>query len=250
MLAERRVLRDISSKSYTIKIAKTKEEEEAAFRLRYNVFIEELNRDFNYEEEKDKDTYDEQSHHLIVIENKTGSVVGTYRLQHYEQAIQGNGFVTDNRFHLDQFPDEILKKGVEVGRACISKEHRNGRVLYLLWKGFAGYLTHFGKRYLFGYSAFDTSDPAVLRNTFNHFKEKGLIHPKYYLDVREAYRLPQNIEINGTTEIDIPTLMQNYFDVGCLVSGGPSYDEKKLAHCVILLDIETISDRTRKLFFG
>jgi len=255
LLAEKRILRDISSKSYTIKIAETEQEAAAAFKLRYDVFIEELSREFKYEEQiveekRDKDAYDDQSHHLIVVENKTGDVVGTYRLQHYQQAVQGNGFVTDKRFHLDQLPDDILKSGVEVGRACISHNHRSGRVLYLLWKGFAGYLTFFQKRYLFGYSAFDTSDPAVLRNTFEHFKENGIIHPEIFIDVRQQYRMPEHAESNGTSDIDIPPLMQNYFDVGCHVCGGPTYDENRLAHCMILLDVESISDSTRKLFFG
>ncbi|TVR29208.1 MAG: GNAT family N-acetyltransferase, partial [Balneolaceae bacterium] len=143
MLIKKRVLSDITSKRYTIKIADAETEVEAALRLRYQVFNEELHRDFNFNENLDKDEYDDQSHHLIVIHNETDEIVGTYRLQTYEQAVRNNGFASEQRFQIDQFPKEVLVNAVEVGRACISKEHRSGRVLFLLWKGFAGYLTHF-----------------------------------------------------------------------------------------------------------
>ena len=250
MLIKSRVLEDITSKRYTIKFAKTEEEVNAALKLRYEVFKKELNRGFDFDKNRDKDEYDDQAHHLIVVDNESDHVIGTYRMQTYQQAVEGNGFVSNNRFHLDQFPDEVLNSAVEVGRACIHKDHRKGRVLFLLWKGFAGYLTHFKKRYLFGYSAYETADPEVLWNTHQHLLENDQIHPEYDIEVREEYKLPERKKNGTTDEIDIPPLLKNYLDVGCYVCGKPSLDDNRLAHALILLDVETISDRTRRLFFG
>lgn len=251
MLIKKRVLSDITSKRYTIKIADAETEVEAALRLRYQVFNEELHRDFDFKEKLDKDEYDDQSHHLIVILNKTDEIVGTYRLQTYEQAVQNNGFASEQRFQIDQFPEEVLVNAVEVGRACISKEHRSGRVLFLLWKGFAGYLTHFNKRYLFGYAALDSKDPQVALNTYNHLQREGVLHPDYHIAPGKDFEIRENDLTGDTDEIDIPPLFQNYLDVGCNICGMPSFErEQQLAHFLILLDIEKISDRTRKLFFG
>jgi len=250
LLIKSRVLEDITSKRYTIKFAKTEEEVNAALKLRYDIFKKELNRGFDFDKNRDKDEYDDQAHHLIVVDNESDRVIGTYRMQTYEQAREGNGFVSDERFHLDQFPDEVLNSAVEVGRACIHKDHRNGRVLFLLWKGFAGYLTNFNKRYLFGYSAFETGDPVVLWNTYYHLLENDQIHPEYDIEVRDEYKLPERKKNGTTDEIEIPPLLKNYLDVGCYVCGKPSLDDNRLAHALILLDVETISDRTRKLFFG
>jgi len=108
LLIKERVLTDIKSKRYTIKIAHTKTEVEAALRLRYQVFNEELHRDFNFKEKLDKDEYDDQSHHLIVILNEINEIVGTYRLQTYKQAVRNNGFASEKRFLIDQFPEEVL----------------------------------------------------------------------------------------------------------------------------------------------
>ena len=251
MLIKDRVLSDIKSSRYTIKIADNETHVEAALKLRYEVFKKELNRNFKFNEQRDKDEFDDQSHHLIVLDNDSDDVVGTYRLQTYEQAKSGNGFVSEKRFHLEQFPDDILKNAVEVGRACIRKEHRSGRVLFLLWKGFAGYLTHFEKRYLFGYAALEPGSPEVAMNTYHHLKEQGFIHPEQQVDVKEEFQIDSNLNIPQGLEVDIPPLFQNYLDVGCHVCGKPSYNkEAQLAHFLILLDIENISDRTRKLFFG
>ena len=251
MLIKERVLSDISSKRYTIKIAHTEAEVDAALRLRFRVFNEELHRDFNFRGNIDKDEYDDQSHHLIVIHNETDEIVGTYRLQTYEQAVQNNGFVSDRRFHIDQLPEDVLVNAVEVGRACISKEHRSGRVLFLLWKGFAGYLTHFNKRYLFGYAALDSKDPQVALNTYNYLQSEGILHPEYRVEPRKDFEIREGDLSGSTDEIDVPPLFQNYLDVGCNICGMPSFErEQKLAHFLILLDIKNITERTRKLFFG
>lgn len=251
MLIKDHVISDVASRRYTIKFAKTEEEVEAAQRLRYNIFKEELDRNFLFENGIDKDKYDDQAHHLIVVHNESDTIIGTYRLQSYDQAKQGNGFTTDVRFKLNRLPDEVLKNAVEVGRACISEKHRSGRVLFLLWKGLAGYLEHFKKRYLFGYAALESKKPHVALQTLNYLDKENHLHPEYHIETRESYKLEWSDDMPRTDEIDIPPLFQNYIDVGCTVCGGPSYDrELNLLHFVILLDVETISEQTRKMFFG
>lgn len=251
MLVKDDVIKDVSSQQYTIKFAKTEEEVDEALRLRYRVFKNELNRNFSFKEGRDKDAYDDQAHHLIVVNNKDESIIGTYRLQSVEQANEGVGFTSNVRFHLDQFPEGILKNGVEVGRACISEEHRSGRVLFLLWKGLAGYLEHFDKRYLFGYAALDTTRPNVALQTYDYLKKEGHLQPDFYLEPREGFGLEWEKNMEETDEIDIPPLFQNYIQVGCKVCGGPSYDRKlNLLHFLILLDVKNISERTRIMFFG
>lgn len=250
MLVKERVLKDIISRKYTIKIANTEEEVDAALKLRYRVFKEELNRDFNFDEEKDKDKYDDQSHHLVVINNEDNSIIGTYRLQTYEMANNANGFSSEERFHINQFPDDVLQNAVEVGRACISKEHRSGRILFFLWKGFAEYLTHFNKRYLFGYAALDTTSDQIATNTYHHLKSEGFLHPEYLVEPKDSYKIKETVRPDQDSGVDIPQLLQNYLDVGCHICGKPSYNQNGLTHFIILLDVEKISDRTRKLFFG
>src|SRR5690625_7575607 len=98
-----------------------------------------MDRNFKFGKSIDHDEYDAQCHHLIVKENSTGEVIGTYRLQTRERAEKGIGFYTSKRFKLEDLPDEVLDEAVEVGRACIHEDHRNVRGLFMLFIGLACY---------------------------------------------------------------------------------------------------------------
>ncbi len=251
MLAKASVLHDIRNHHYNITIAQSEEDVEAALRLRFNVFSRELDRNFKFGKGIDRDEYDAQCHHLIVKENSTGEVIGTYRLQTRERAEKGIGFYTSKRFKLEVLPDEVLDEAVEVGRACIHEEHRNGRVLFLLWKGLAGYLEYYKKRYLFGYSALQTTNLNVAISTYNYLLEKEYVSRDYRVPVREEYTCKPDADQGEEGVLDIPPLFKNYLDVGTRICSLPAHDkELNLLHFMILLDVEKISDRTRKMFFG
>lgn len=251
MLAEKPILKGIENHKYRIQIASDESQVEEALSLRYRVFGEELNRQFSFKGKKDRDEYDDQSHHLLVIEKETGSIIGTYRLQRYEQAMEGNGFASSRRFVLDVLPDDLLRKSFEVGRVCIDPTHRNGRVLYLLWKGLAGYLNHYNLRYLFGYSALEDSGIEKALHTWHYLRLNKYMDPTFNVEVRDEYKLNTT---NGTMvsgDMDIPPLLQNYLDVGTRICSEPAYvDSMKIAYFFILFDVENITERTRRMFFG
>lgn len=251
LLVRENLISEVESKQYTVRFARTEQEIEEVFRLRYEIFKKELDRNFSFQNGMERDAYDDQAHHLIAIDNRTDAIVGTYRLQLYEHAVAGVGFTSGVRFQLELLPEEVVQQAVEVGRVCIREAHRSGRVLFMLWRGLARYLDHFNKRYLFGYAALDTHSPAVAIRTLAYLKENDLLHPQYVLPPRDPYALEIPPDTALPDEIDIPPLLQNYIQVGSKVCGGPSYDRAlNLIHFLILLDIESISNRTRSLFFG
>ena len=251
MIAKEEILPDLQNRKYQIKIAETEREVDSALRLRFNIFGKELNRGFDFKNGRDYDAFDDQCHHLIVKDKIEDKIVGTYRLQTYEQAIKGEGFYTDKRFLLGQLPGRVLANSFEVGRACIADGHRNGKVLFLLWKGLAGYLEFFNKRYMFGTAALDTVDKKVAYNTFYYLKDEGFLHPDYLIDVRPEYMFDGDDFTNKNGDVDIPPLLKNYLQVGTKICSMPAFTQQtKLIHFFILLDIETITDKTRKLFFG
>ena len=90
---------------------------------------------------RDFDHYDGACDHLIVVDQSRPydtQVVGTYRIMTSELA-QRDELYSNTEFDLSGLPDRVLRHGAEVGRACVAKEHRNGRVLQLLWRGIALY---------------------------------------------------------------------------------------------------------------
>lgn len=252
MIAETKILPEISDRTYSIEIAKSEDEVRRALELRYKVFYEELDRQFNNNSTIDRDQFDDQCHHLIVKKNSDQSIVGTYRVQTYELASKGGGFYTDKYYKLDSIPDEILKLGFEVGRACIDRDHRNGRVLYLLWKGFAGYLTHFNKKYLFGTLGIEEPSRKAAYAMYEGLEAEGFIHPDVLAVTRDKYVLERykNVRQNGKSAQNESPLLKNYLDIGCKVCSSPAYiDKLNMLHLMVLLNVETISPKVRRMFF-
>ncbi len=251
MILEKSILQGIENHKYLVKIAESESEVNEALKLRYRVFSGELNRQFDFSDKLDYDNYDDQCHHLLVIEKETDSVIGTYRLQTYTQAKAANGFVTAKRFTLEDLSEEVLKLSFEVGRVCIHPDYRNGRVLFLLWKGLASYLKFFELRYLFGYSALEADSDSIAHNTYQYLLKNHFVNNKYKIEVRENYKIKR---LNGSTnikEVYMPPLLKNYLDVGTKICSEPAYDQDSdIYHFFILLDVNEISDRTRKMFFG
>src|SRR6185436_13849796 len=131
--------------------------------LRFEVFNLELGEglDASFLTRRDEDPFDRTCHHLLVEDRASGRIVGTYRMQTSEMAAGACGFYSAGEFTLGSLPREVVAGSVELGRACIAREHRGRPVLFLLWKGLAGYLMHFGKRYLFGCCSLSTQDEAI-----------------------------------------------------------------------------------------
>jgi putative hemolysin len=108
---------------YVVRFARTREELDAALKLRFEVFNLELGEGLasSFRTGRDLDEFDETCHHLIVLESSQDKIVGTYRMQTDEMAATGRGFYSGTEFDLSCFPPHVLADGVELGRACIAQ---------------------------------------------------------------------------------------------------------------------------------
>ena len=124
--------------AYRARLAETAADLAAAQALRFEVFNLELDEGLaqSYDSGLDSDPFDAVCSHLIVEEQASGAVVGTYRMQTGRQAEHGLGYYSEREF--DFAPFEAQRSQIlELGRACIHQRHRNFAVLNLLWKGIA-----------------------------------------------------------------------------------------------------------------
>ena len=106
----------------------------------------------------DTDEFDRICDHLIV-EHDTGKIVGTYRLQTGAMAAANAGFYSEREFDFSPYR-RLGNSVIELGRACVHRDHRSTDVLYLLWRGIAQYAVSHGGRYLIGCSSLTSQDPA------------------------------------------------------------------------------------------
>ena len=110
---------------YRLGFARTPAELEAVQKLRYEVFNLELGEglDESHETGLDHDRFDPICHHLMIVDRKTDAVIGTYRMQTGEMALQHEGFYTADEFDLARMPEELRLNAVETGRACVHCRH-------------------------------------------------------------------------------------------------------------------------------
>jgi putative hemolysin len=254
LMARKLVHLEIEDKNYKVKIARNFYEIDKALQLRFEVFNLEMGEglESSYANKRDEDEFDKQCHHLIIVENDTNNVIGTYRLQTMTMARKGIGFYSDNEFNLKSLGDTILKNSVELGRACIKKEYRNSRVMFLLWRGIARYLDLSGRRYLFGCCSLNSQNPQEAFALYHHLKTNSYINENINLLPRNKYRLPElNRFKAGTGEVPMPSLMRLYLRYGAKVVGQPAIDrEFKTIDYFILFDLKDLEKETWRLFVG
>ncbi len=242
----------VSSNRYMVCLAETEDAMRQAQSLRYQVFNLELGEglDESHKNNLDVDKYDFQCDHLLVVERESEEVIGTYRMQTYQKAREHKGFYTADEFTLLELPEDLLNESVEVGRACIHKDHRNGRVLYLLWKGIAEYMKMTESRYLFGCCSITSTDPREGWIVMDYLKENGHQHESFKLSTNPKYRCPEaERDENAWKEVKLPQLFNLYLNLGAKILSEPALDKEfKTIDFLILVDIAQLDERSKKLF--
>ena len=243
----------LSENRYTLRFARSRDDLEALQRLRFEVFNVELGEGLeeSFETGRDADRFDAVCHHLLIEQRETGKIIGTYRMQTNEMAQRFEGYYSADEFDLDGLPSGVLEDSIEVGRACISLEHRNRRALFLLWKGLAAYLAHNRKRYLFGCCSLTSQDPAEGRQVMQYLEANG--HALSPLRVRpqpgwECYddATPWDPE----AEVQIPKLFRLYLRYGAKVTGTPALDRFfRTIDYLVMLDVHELDGDLHKLYF-
>lgn len=251
--AERVPRGTIEQGRYLARFATTESELDSILRLRFSVFNLELGEGLasSFETGRDEDRFDRTCHHLLVEDARDGGrVVGTYRMQTTEMAAE-SGFYSAGEFDLSALPAEVVGAAVEVGRACISREHRNRQILFLLWKGLARYMAGNAKRFLFGCCSLTSQDGCEGRRALAYLAARGAVHPSIRVPPLPGFEcacaeaLPAEVE-----PYELPPLFKTYLRYGALVCGPPAIDrEFRTIDFLVLFDVQALDERTRDLFF-
>lgn len=238
---------------YVVRFARSVEDLDAIQRLRFEVFNLELGEglDSAFESGRDHDDLDPHVHHLLIEASDGGEVVGTYRLQTAEMAASWEGFYSAGEFDLGGLPAEFLAHAVEVGRACVAKGHRNGRVLNLLWRGLAIYLIHNRKRYLFGCCSLTSQDPALGIATWHQLERDGQMHPDLAVAPLPSWSCAHADPSDVARQVPhIPPLFQSYLTLGARVCGPPALDRVfKTIDFLVALDVTALDEHSYRFFF-
>ena len=242
---------EIAEGRYLAKLAQTPAEVESALRLRYEVFNLELAApNDNFAAGLEYDKYDAACRHLIVVDRLSNQTVGTYRLNSIESAVNSQGFYAYNEFSLEDLPIKILNQSVEVGRACVAREHRSSKVLFLLWKVLLHHLKYSGKRYFFGCCSLFTQDCEIGAKVYQQFERSGFVHPEVRVRPRPERIFPVNESFPEAEQIELPSLFNMYLKIGVKICGAPAIDrEFGTIDFFVLFDLQAMNEKYRKMFF-
>jgi putative hemolysin len=205
---------------------------EAAQRLRHDVFTSEPGFALaGATDGRDADRFDEYCDHLLVREDNSGELVGCYRMLPPPGAIAAGGLYTATEFDVEGL-DPLRPSLVEMGRAVVREDHRNGGVVLLMWAGILAYLDRCGYDYVAGCvsvpvcTADEETPGSQIRGVRDFVRRRHAAPPEYTV---HPYR-PVTLEGLGLDDIDppdrvaVPALMRGYLRLGAQVCGEPAHD--------------------------
>lgn len=217
----------------------------AAKRLRYRVFHDELGAHLSGGQPGlDQDEFDAYCKHLIVSDNHTGEVVGTYRLLEPSAAKAIGCYYADTEFDLTRLRN-IKPKMAELGRSCVDPNYRTGAVIMAMWREILRYCVAQGHPYLLGCTTVPMRwDGGMLAHSLwsklasNHLASEAFqVYPRKALPgLSRYYDAPSP-----------PALMQAYLRMGAKILGKPAWDvDFCAADFPMLLNLENLPRRYQR----
>lgn len=201
---------------------------EAALRLRFQVFNVELEEGLSdsLNTGLDRDEYDAQMTHLVLLDKESEDVVGTYRIQAARDASRGRGLYSAQEYELAPLQG-YLESSVELGRACLAVEHRNFRAMIAMWLGIGGFMNVYGLRYLFGCCSLTTQDPDDGWRALKTLREADCLHPDLLLKAMPGYSCGSRdraLDPELGAGYKLPKLFRTYLKLGSKVISEPAID--------------------------
>jgi putative hemolysin len=238
---------------YSILIAGAKTEVVAAQRLRHAVFAEEMGATLHSRVPGlDVDEFDEFCDHLVVREENTGEIVGTYRMLPPHRAAVAGRLYSDGEFDLSSLAP-LRELIVETGRSCVHPDHRSGAVINLMWTGIARYLHLTGHRWLAGCASVPLFDGGTCASAvWELVRTKHIAPPRMQVQPRLPYPVePPQATDRASLLAAVPPLLRGYLRLGAWIGGAPAHDpDFNCADFFVLLSLDRMDPRYMKHFLG
>ncbi len=240
------------------RLARNGHEIEAAQRVRFQVFVEEMKAKLSPEcmsRRRDFDSWDDICDHLLVLDRSIegdteDQIVGTYRILRQSIAMRHGGFYSAAEFEISSLlarhPDKQL---MELGRSCVLPPYRTKRTVELLWQGNWAYALKYGMDAMFGCASFPGTNPDDHALAFSFLHHSVLATGEWAVNARpdrfEALdRMPFDPADARKALAAMPPLVKGYLRLGAMVGNGAVIDHAfNTTDVLIVLPIAKISDR-------
>ncbi|MEU6259657.1 GNAT family N-acyltransferase [Streptomyces sp. NPDC047043] len=242
---------------YSVSLARDEADVRAAQRLRHEVFAGEMGALLATPQPGyDIDSFDAYCDHLLVREEVTGQVVGTYRLLPPERAAVAGRLYSEGEFDLGAL-DAIRPGMVEVGRSCVHPDHRDGAVIGLIWAGIARYMVDRGHEWLAGCCSIPLADGGALASaTWDRVQDKYLAPEEFRVRpllpwVPDTAAPAARAGVLPPTRPELPALLRGYLRLGAWVCAEPAHDpDFGVADLYVLLSMRRVNPRYLRHFLS
>jgi putative hemolysin len=235
-----------AGRRFYVRLARSWSEVEAAQRLRWRVFSDEMGARLESGRPGiDWDVFDDHCDHLLAFEAEEGRVIGTYRILTPEGAARLGACYSEREFDLS--PLQVLRpQAAEIGRSCVDPAWRGSAVLALMWSALIDYARERGLSYLMGCASVPMTDGGVYAANLYNTMRPNMVEPA----LRVQPRVGLDVHRLATGEpARTPTLIRGYLRIGARICGLPAVDtDFNTADFLMLLDIESISTRFARRF--
>ncbi|MFZ3117666.1 MAG: GNAT family N-acyltransferase, partial [Variovorax sp.] len=237
----------------TVSWARHQDDVRAAQRLRYDVFAGEMGARLTTTlEGHDIDLFDDFCEHLLVREEDSGQVIGTYRVLTPAQARRIGSTYSDTEFDLTRLRD-LRERMVELGRSCVHRDHRQGGVILALWGALAGFMHRNRLDTMIGCASIPMQHNGVnggdaAASIWRQLSTTHMAPIQYQVQPRLALPVER---LNTELIVEPPALIKGYLRLGARVLGAPAWDpDFNTADLPMLMRIDDLPPRYRKHFLG
>jgi len=251
----------ISEPQFSLRLARDLRDLQAAQRLRYEVFVEELGGTgplVDHENRLEADEFDPFFDHLLLIDARRDTpefpgVVGVYRLLTSEKAAEMGRWYSDGEYDLAPLKSSG-RRLVELGRSCVHRDYRGGSAMLQLWNGLAEYVLERDIEVMFGVASFHGTDPEPLKQPLSWLYHHHLAPDDLRVTALAAGRQDMNLMPPEALErraalADMPPLIKAYLRLGGFVGEGAFIDRDfNTIDICLIIDTARMSERHRSFY--
>ncbi|MEO8244700.1 MAG: GNAT family N-acyltransferase [bacterium] len=245
----------------TLRLARDGRDLQAAQRLRYEVFVEELGAvvpQVDHDLRLERDGFDPYFDHLLLIDRRRDpdslqDVVGVYRLLPPERFAEVGRYYSEGEFDLS-----VLRASgrriLELGRSCVHRDMRGGAAMLMLWNGLAEYVLDRGIEVMFGAASFHGTDAAALAKPLSllyhfHRAPEALRVSAQPANRQEMNLMPVEDVVRTEAMAGVPALIKAYLRLGGHVSDGAWIDRQfNTTDVCLVMDTERMSAKHREFY--
>ena len=235
--------------------ARHQDEVRQAQRLRYQVFAIEMGANLpNMLPGHDIDLFDDYCEHLLVRDEASQDVIGTYRVLTPTQAKRAGSTYSDTEFDLTRLRG-LRDRMVELGRSCVHADHRHGGVILALWGALAEFMGRNQLDTMIGCASIPmqhTGASGVVNgghaaaSIWRQVSQTHLAAIEYRVTPRLALPVDQ---LDGSLDVEPPALIKGYLRLGAKVLGAPAWDpDFNSADLPMMMRIDDLPPRYLKHF--